>query len=82
MSMIESGKQVVIAIVTSAVIGLGGQLLTLGSQRDLLNETRDATRVLSQAVTDLRIQVAEDRGKYVTREELRAELERGNRNGS
>jgi hypothetical protein len=74
MSMIESGKQVVIAVVTSAVIGLGGQLLTLGSQRDLLNETRDATKILSQAVTELRIQVAEDRGKYVTRDELKAEL--------
>jgi hypothetical protein len=74
MSMIESGKQVVIAVVTSAVIGLGGQLLTLGSQRDLLNETRDATKILSQAVTELRIQVAEDRGKYVTRDEIKAEL--------
>lgn len=74
MSMIESGRQVVVAVVTSAVIGLGGQLLTLGSQRDLLNETREATKILSQAVTELRIQVAEDRGKYVTRDELKAEL--------
>lgn len=74
MSMIESGKQMLVAVVTAAVIGLGGQLLTLGSQRDLLNETREATKILSEAVTELRIQVAEDRGKFVTREELKAEL--------
>lgn len=74
MSMIDSGKQIFISVVTAAVIGLGGQLLTLGSQRDLLNETREATKILSQAVTELRIQVAEDRGKFVTREELKAEL--------
>lgn len=74
MSLIESGKQVLVAIITAGVIGLGGQLLTLGSQRDLLNETREANKALTEAVTELRIQVAEDRGKYVTRDELKAEL--------
>lgn len=74
MSVLESGKQIFVAVVTAAVIGLGSQLLTLGAQRDLLNETREATKTLSAAVTELRIQVAEDRGKFVTREELKAEL--------
>lgn len=74
MSMIESGRQVLVSVITALVVGVGGQLLTLNSQLDTLKETREATKALTQSVTELRIQVAEDRGKYVTRDELKAEL--------
>lgn len=74
MSLIEGGKQVILAVIVAGATTLGGQLLTLGSQRDLLDETRQATKVLAEAVTELRIQVAEDRGKFVTRDQLREEL--------
>lgn len=74
MSMIESGRQVLVSVITALVVGVGGQLLTLNSQLDTLKESKEAAKALNQSVIELRIQVAEDRGKYVTRDELKAEL--------
>lgn len=74
MSLLESGKQVVVSLVVSALVAIGGLLYTADSQRVLLQQNIKAVEQLSNAVIDLRIQVAEDRGKYVTRDQLREEL--------
>lgn len=74
MSLIDSGKQVIVSLVVAAMVSIGGLLYTADTQRVLLQQNIEAVKQLSNAVTELRIQVAEDRGKYVTRDQLREEL--------
>lgn len=74
MSLLDSGKQVVVSLVVAALVSIGGLLYTADTQRVLLQQNIEAVKQLSDAVTELRIQVAEDRGKYVTRDQLRDEL--------
>lgn len=82
MTMAELAKSVGIPLVITAIMSVANVIYTADTQRVLLTQNVEATKELSKAVTELRIEVATDRGKYVTREELRAELERGHRNGS
>lgn len=74
MTMAEVLKSVGIPLVITAVMSVGNLLYNAETQRVLLSENIGATKELSKAVTELRIEVAADRNKYVTREEFRVEL--------
>lgn len=74
MILSDGVKQLVIPLVVAAVTSLGALLYTADTQRVLLQQNIKVTEELSKVVTDLRIEVAKDRSKYITREEFNAEL--------
>lgn len=74
MMLPDGVKQLVIPLVVAAVTSLGGLFYTADTQRVLLEQNIEVTRKLSEVVTELRIEVAKDRGKFVTREEFKDEL--------
>lgn len=82
MTILEHGKSIVASLVLSAVMVVSGSVITSQKQEILLEQNMAVTQKLSEAVTDLRIEMASSKEKFVTREELRAEIQRSVRNGS
>lgn len=82
MSLLEHGKSIIASLFLSAVLVVGGSVITSEKQQLLLEQNMIVTQKLSDAVTDLRIEMASSKEKFVTREELRQEIQRSVRNGS
>lgn len=82
MTLFEHGKSIVASVVLSAILVVSSSVITMEKQGILLEQNMQVTQKLSDAVTDLRIEMASSKEKFVTREELRAEIQRSVRNGS
>jgi hypothetical protein len=78
----DQAKIVLTSLVLSAILVVSSSVITSEKQGTLLEQNMKVTQELSNAVTDLRIQMAISKEKFVTREELRAEIQRSFRNGS
>lgn len=82
MTILEHGKGIVASLVLSAIMVVSSAVITGEKQEVLLQQNMQTTAKLTDAVTDLRIDMAIAKEKYITREELRVELNRGRQNGS
>ena len=82
MSMIDQVKTIVTSLVLSAILVVSSAVITTEKQGVLLEQNMQVTQKLSDIVTELRIEMATSKEKFVTREELRAEIQRSVRNGS
>ena len=82
MSLMEHGKSIIASLFLSAVLVVSGSVVTSKTQQVLLEQNMLVTQKLSDAVTELRIEMASSKEKFVTREEMRAEIQRSVRNGS
>lgn len=82
MSFIDHAKTVVTSLVLSAILVVSSTVITTERQGALLEQNMQVTQKLSDVVTELRIEMASSKEKFVTREELRAEIQRSVRNGS
>jgi hypothetical protein len=80
--LMDQAKIVLTSLVLSAILVVSSSVITSEKQGTLLEQNMKVTQELSNAVTDLRIQMAISKEKFVTREELRAEIQRSFRNGS
>ncbi len=80
--ILDQAKIVITSLVLSAILVVSSSVITSEKQGTLLEQNMKVTQELSTAVTDLRIQMAVSKEKFVTREELRAEIQRSFRNGS
>lgn len=81
-TFIDHAKSIVTSVVLSAILVVSSSVITTEKQGVLLEQNMQVTQKLSDAVTDLRIEMASSKEKFVTREELRAEIQRSVRNGS
>lgn len=81
-TFIDHAKSIVTSVVLSAILVVSSSVITTEKQGILLEQNMAVTQKLSDAVTDLRIEMASSKEKFVTREELRAEIQRSVRNGS
>lgn len=81
-TFIDHAKSIITSLVLSAVLVVSSSVITSEKQGILLQENMKVTQKLSDAVTDLRIEMASSKEKFVTREELRSEIQRSVRNGS
>lgn len=81
-TFLDHAKSIVTSVVLSAILVVSSSVITMEKQGVLLEENMKVTQKLSDAVTDLRIEMASSKEKFVTREELRAEIQRSVRNGS
>lgn len=82
MSLLEHGKSIITSLLLSAVMVVASSIITAEKQQILLEQNISVTQKLSDAVIDLRIEMASSKEKFVTREELRSEIQRSVRNGS
>lgn len=73
-TLYDLSKQVLIPLIISVVIGVYNVLQRSEQSESLLRTNIEVTSQLSQAVTDLRIQMATFSEKYVTRTELERKL--------
>ena len=81
-TFLDHAKTVVTSLVLSAILVVSSSVITSEKQGVLLEQNMQVTQKLSEAVTDLRIEMASSKEKFVTREELRQEIQRSVRNGS
>ena len=81
-TLLEHGKSLVASLILSAIMVVSSAVITGQKQGLLLQQNMEATAKLSDAVIDLRIEMASSKEKFVTREELRAEIQRSVHNGS
>ncbi|HKY45121.1 MAG TPA: hypothetical protein VJM50_18665 [Pyrinomonadaceae bacterium] len=81
-TFVDHVKSVITSLILSAVLVVSSTVITSQKQGILLEQNMAVTQKLSDAVTDLRIEMASSKEKFVTREELRAEIQRSVRNGS
>jgi hypothetical protein len=81
-TLFDHAKTVVTSLVLSAILVVASSVVTSQQNGILLEENMKVTQKLSDAVTDLRIEMASSKEKFVTREELRQEIQRSVRNGS
>lgn len=81
-TFLDQAKSVITSLVLSAILVVSSSVITSEKQGVLLEQNMAVTQKLSDAVTDLRIEMATSKEKFVTREELRAEIQRSVRNGS
>lgn len=82
MTLLEHGKSIVASLILSSVLVVSSSVITSEKQGILLEQNMKVTQKLSDAVTDLRIEMASSKERFVTREELRQEIQRSVRNGS
>lgn len=82
MTLLEHGKSLVASLILSAIMVVSSAVITGEKQELLLQQNMQTTAKLTDAVTDLRIDMAIAKEKYVTKDELRVELNRGRQNGS
>ena len=81
-TLFDHAKTIVTSLVLSAILVVSSTVITSQKQEVLLEQNMAVTQKLSDAVIDLRIEMASSKEKFVTREELRAEIQRSVRNGS
>lgn len=81
-TFLDQAKSVITSLILSAILVVSSSVITSEKQGVLLEQNMAVTQKLSDAVTDLRIEMATSKEKFVTREELRAEIQRSVRNGS
>lgn len=82
MSVMESVKTIATSLVLSAIMVAGSAVVQGEKQEALLLENMETTKELTAAVTLLRIDQAVTRERFVTWDQLRAELQKERRNGS
>ncbi|UMO76443.1 hypothetical protein DNAM_150 [Pseudomonas phage BroderSalsa] len=70
------------SLVISAVVALFGFFMNANTQTKLLEQNIQTTHALSEAVTELRLQLGITKEKYVTRDELNTRLKEFKRDGS
>ena len=75
MKLDEILKQTMVPLVVSAVLGLASVVYNAGTQKTLLENNIIVTQQLSQAVTELRLQMAVYGEKFITRDELEKRLQ-------
>lgn len=81
-TLFDHAKTVITSLVLSAVLVVASTVVTSQKQEVLLEQNMAVTQKLSDVVVELRIEMASSKEKFVTREELRAEIQRSVRNGS
>jgi hypothetical protein len=74
MKIEDISKQVIIPLIVSMAMGVFSVLWNSGTQKVLLEQNIAATEALSKAVTELRITVAVQGEKFVTKDELDRKL--------
>lgn len=81
-NFIDQAKVVVTSLALSSVLVVAGSVVTSEKQKVLLEQNMLTTQRLSDTIIDLRIEMASSKEKFVTRDELRTEIQRSVRNGS
>ena len=82
MALMDSVKTIAVSLVLSAIMVAGSAVIQAEKQEVVLQQNVEATKELTAAVIQLKIDSAVTRERFVTWEQLRAELQKERRNGS
>lgn len=82
MALMDSVKTIAVSLVLSAIMVAGSAVIQGEKQEVVLQQNVEATKELTAAVIQLKIDGAVNRERFITWEQLRAELQKERRNGS
>ncbi|MNV52189.1 hypothetical protein D3C71_1442690 [compost metagenome] len=82
MALMDSVKTIAVSLVLSAIMVAGSAVIQGEKQEVVLKQNVEAVKDLTAAVIQLKIDSAVNRERFVTWEQLRAELQKGRPNGS
>jgi len=82
MALMDSVKTIAVSLVLSAIMVAGSAVIQGEKQEVVLKQNVEAVKDLTAAVIQLKIDSAVSRERFITWEQLRAELDKERRNGS
>lgn len=82
MALMDSVKTIAVSLVLSAIMVAGSAVIQGEKQEVVLKQNVEAVKELTSAVIQLKIDSAVNRERFITWEQLRAELQKERRNGS
>lgn len=82
MALMDSVKTIAVSLFLSAIMVAGSAVIQGEKQQVVLQQNVEAVKELTSAVIQLKIDSAVNRERFITWEQLRAELQKERRNGS
>lgn len=82
MALMDSVKTIAVSLVLSAIMVAGSAVIQGEKQQVVLQQNVEAVKELTSAVIQLKIDSAVNRERFITWDQLRAELQKERRNGS